>query len=128
MRRLGVAASDGLLLSWLTPEAADAQADEAHHLAPAAHVALYVRAAADVVATARLEAEIDRYAGFPAYAANFRRLGIDARATVLRPDDLAERLPAYRAAVDEVVLRAIVAEGTPAAYARFVQAAAVAAA
>lgn len=127
MRRLGATASDGLLLSWLTPEAAREQAAEAHGLASGAHVALYVRTAVEEAAIPRLEAEAARYAGFPAYAANLERLGIDAGATVLRPETVAEGLAAYRRHVDEVVLRAIVADESPAAYERFVQVAATAA-
>lgn len=127
MRELGATESDGLLLSWLTPEVASEQAAEAHRVAPGTHVALYVRTAVEAAAHARLEAEAARYAGFPAYAANFERLGIDPRATVLRADAVAEGLAAYRGGVDEVVLRAIVADESLAGYARFVQVAAGAA-
>jgi len=126
MRRLAVTASDGVLLSWLTPQAARSQAHEAHDLAPDAHVALYVRAATDPAAIARLDAEADRYAGYPAYAANFERLGIAAGDTVLRPHEVADGLAAYRDVVDEVVLRAIVADDTVDAYLSFIAAAAAA--
>ncbi|MFD4958527.1 LLM class flavin-dependent oxidoreductase [Microbacterium sp. NPDC058389] len=126
MRRLGATVSDGVLLSWLTPDAARAQAREAHETAAAAHVALYVRAAADVAAVGRLDVEAERYAGYPSYAANFARLGIAARDTVLRPDGFAAGLAEYRAAVDEVVLRAIVPGDDAADYLAFVEAAAAA--
>lgn len=126
MRRLGATGADGVLLSWLTSDAALAQAGEAHATAAAAHVALYVRAAVDAAAVGRLDAEADRYAGYPSYAANFARLGISARDTVLRPHDFAQGLAAYRAAVDEVVLRAIVAGDDAADYLAFVEAAAAA--
>jgi alkanesulfonate monooxygenase SsuD/methylene tetrahydromethanopterin reductase-like flavin-dependent oxidoreductase (luciferase family) len=122
MRRLGATASDGLLLSWLPPAQARAQRDEAHDIAPATHVALYVRTATDAAAVARLDAETERYAGYPAYAANFARLGIEARDTVIRPDAVGEGVAAYRATVDEVVLRAITAEETLDDYLRFVEA------
>jgi alkanesulfonate monooxygenase SsuD/methylene tetrahydromethanopterin reductase-like flavin-dependent oxidoreductase (luciferase family) len=128
MRRLGATASDGLLLSWLTPPQARAQGDEAHQVAPSAHVALYVRAATDAAAAGRLDAETERYAGYPAYAANFARLGIAARDTVIRPDAVDEGIAAYRAAVDEVVLRAITADETLDHYLRFIDAVAAAAA
>lgn len=120
MRRLGAEASDGLLLSWLTPEAAATQATEAHAVAPSAHVALYVRAATDPAARVPLEAETRRYAGVPAYAANFARLGIEAGDTVIAPDRLAAGVAAYRTTVDELVLRAIVADETVEAYLGFV--------
>lgn len=125
MRRLGAEASDGLLLSWLTPEVAAQQADEAKAVSPGTHVALYVRAALDPAAVPRLEAETARYAGYPAYAANLERLGIDAAETTVRPGD-ARRLARYRSAVDEVVLRAITASDDVDDYLRFVDAVAAA--
>lgn len=128
MRALAAEASDGLLLSWLTPDAARAQAAEAHDVDASTHVALYVRAAADPAAVARLDDETARYAGYPQYAANFARLGIQAADTVIRPDGLADGIRRYRDAVDELVLRAIVPEETASAYQRFVQAVATAAA
>lgn len=126
MRRLGAESSDGLLLSWLTPEAALAQSREAHTTAATAHVALYVRAATDPAALGRLDVEAERYAGYPSYAANFARLGIRSHDTVLRPDAFAAGLDAYRGAADEVVLRAIVAGDEAADYLAFVEAAAAA--
>ena len=124
MRRLGAERSDGLLLSWLTPEAARAQSAEAHALAPSAHVALYVRTAADTAAVPRLETEVERYAGYPQYAANLARLGLRAADTVLWPDALGSGIRHYQDTVDELVLRAIVADETADAYLDFVQAAA----
>lgn len=120
MRRLGAEASDGVLLSWLTPDVAARQADEAHAVAAAAHAALYVRAAVDAAAVARLEDETARYASYPAYAANFARLGIDAGQTTIHPDGGHTSIAAYRAAVDEVVLRAITAADEVDEYLRFI--------
>ncbi|HEY9309865.1 MAG TPA: LLM class flavin-dependent oxidoreductase [Microbacterium sp.] len=122
MRRAGAGASDGLLLSWLTPAAATAQAARAHAIAPGTHVALYVRTAADVAALAALDEETARYAGYPAYAANFARLGLAAADTVIRPADLGDRIVAYRAGVDEVVLRAITPTGGVDDHLRFIDA------
>jgi alkanesulfonate monooxygenase SsuD/methylene tetrahydromethanopterin reductase-like flavin-dependent oxidoreductase (luciferase family) len=122
MRRAGAAASDGVLLSWLTPAAATAQAARAHAIAPGTHVALYVRTAADAAAAAALDEETLRYAGYPAYAANFARLGIAAADTVIRPTDLGDRIGAYRAGVDEVVLRAITPTGSADDHLRFIDA------
>lgn len=120
MRDLAVSTSDGALLSWLTPDIAAEQAIEAHDVAPGAHVALYVRTAVDAAATARLHDEAARYGTYPAYAANFRRLGITARDTVIAPPD--HLLAAYRAAVDEVVLRAITPGDGADDYVRFAEA------
>ena len=119
MRRRGVEASDGLLLSWLTPGLAGRQSAEAHDVAAATHVALYVRAA--------FEDETARYASYPAYAANFARLGVVAADTTFAARDAAERLAAYRGAADEIVLRAITAHDGVDDYLRFVDAAASAA-
>ncbi len=119
MRRAGAAASDGLLLSWLTPGAAATQAEEARAVAPDAHVALYVRTALEAGAVPRLADETRRYAGYPAYAANFARLGLPAADTTIGPDRAAERIAAYRGTVDEVVLRAITAREEPEEYERF---------
>jgi alkanesulfonate monooxygenase SsuD/methylene tetrahydromethanopterin reductase-like flavin-dependent oxidoreductase (luciferase family) len=122
MRRAGATASDGVLLSWLTPEIAAAQAREAHALAGTAHVALYVRTATNPAAEAALDDEAQRYAGYPAYAANFSRLGVDAADTVIRPAELRDRIAAYRAAAEEVVLRAITASGSADEHLRFIDA------
>jgi len=122
MRRTGAEASDGLLLSWLTPEIAADQARHAHELARTAHVALYVRTAADPDAISALDEEAQRYAGYPAYAANFARLGVQAAETVIRPAALRDRIAAYRAAADEVVLRAITASGSLDEHLRFIDA------
>ncbi|MET0827980.1 MAG: LLM class flavin-dependent oxidoreductase [Microbacterium sp.] len=122
MRRLAVDATDGVLLSWLTPAGARHQAAEAHASAPQTHVALYIRTALDPAARLRLQTETARYAGFPAYAANFARLGIDPDDTVLDAGvhPLPARLDDYRHAVDEVVLRAITVGDTFDDYRRFI--------
>lgn len=123
MRRLGATAADGILLNWLTPAAAKDAADEAHALNPSARVALYVRAALDPAALSRLEAEADRYGAVPSYRANFARLGFEPRAASL-PDPggtaPAQTVRDYRDAVDEVVLRVVVAQDTVEDYLRFV--------
>jgi alkanesulfonate monooxygenase SsuD/methylene tetrahydromethanopterin reductase-like flavin-dependent oxidoreductase (luciferase family) len=118
MRRLAANDADGPLLSWLTPAVARDEAAEAHAIA-ADHVALYVRTALDPAASTRLAEEADRYGGYPAYAANFARLGIGPRDTVMDAATFDALLPAYRAAVDEVVIRAIPATDDLEAYVRF---------
>ncbi len=107
MRRLGAERAHGLLLSWLTPDLAGDQAGQAHAVSPDAHVALYVRTAVEHDAGSRLAEEARRYGGYPAYAANFDRLGIRAEQTVLDGEAFEERVRGYRDAVDEVVLRVI---------------------
>jgi alkanesulfonate monooxygenase SsuD/methylene tetrahydromethanopterin reductase-like flavin-dependent oxidoreductase (luciferase family) len=123
MRHLAVADSDGVLLSWLTPEIARTQASEAHAVSPRAYVALYVRTALDPAAGAALYDEAARYASSPAYRANFERHGITAGQTVLDPasEDLAQRLEDYRNGPDEVVLRVITPTGSLEDHLRFIE-------
>jgi len=125
MRSLAVQESDGVLLSWLNPPAAHEQAQDAHASTPGTHVALYVRAALESAAHDRLREETARYARFPAYAANFARLGIDPHDTVLdaADHDVGSRLSDYRRGANEVVLRAITAADTLDDYWRFLDAA-----
>ncbi|WP_460772031.1 LLM class flavin-dependent oxidoreductase [Microbacterium sp. GXF7504] len=123
MRRLGAAHADGVLLSWLPPADAAAQAQEAHEVADGAHAALYVRTALDDAGSERLRREAERYAALPQYGANLARIGADVTDTVLTGPGVESGLDAYRDAVDEVVLRAIVAEDTADAYRTFVEAA-----
>jgi len=126
MRRLAVDASDGVLLSWLTPDAAREQSAEARAAASDAHVALYVRTALDPATHRRLHVEKHRYASVPAYAANFARQRAHVDETVLDAGShpIEDLLGRYRAAVDEVVLRAITPDDTLADCLRFVDAAA----
>ncbi|MBD7956506.1 LLM class flavin-dependent oxidoreductase [Microbacterium sp. Sa4CUA7] len=122
MRRLAAGQSDGVLLSWLDPQTAAEQAVTAHAEAVGAHVALYVRTVVDPAADARLQAETDRYAGFASYAANFARLGVAPRTTVIdSAADMPSAVAAYRSAVDEVVLRAVTADDDPEAYVAFAE-------
>ena len=109
MRHLAVLESNGVLLSWLTPEVAVAQAAEARAAASDAHVALYVRTALHPDSHRRLHVEKHRYASIPSYAANFARQRAHVDETVLDAGShpIAERLDSYRSAVDEVVLRVI---------------------
>ena len=123
MRRLGAEHADGVLLNWVTPAVAAAQAAALRD--PGAYVAAYVRTAVDDsaggAALARLAEETARYAAYPNYAANFARLGIDAADTTFAGGEaLREGLPAYREAVDEVVLRAITPDDTAEAYLDFI--------
>lgn len=121
MRRLGARRAGGVLLNWVTPDDAARQTVDMHEEAAATHVALYVRTAVDADASPRLREEIARYAAYPNYAANFARMGVDAGETVLEGVDAARRsIPAYAAAVDEVVLRAITASDTLEDYLSFV--------
>ncbi len=115
--------ADAVLLNWLTPG----------HVAPSAALTLeaaaaagrprprivgYVRVALDE-GMERLRTEAGRYASYPAYAANFARMGANAiETTVHGPDRVAIRagLAPYFGELDETVVRCIAADESPEAY------------
>jgi alkanesulfonate monooxygenase SsuD/methylene tetrahydromethanopterin reductase-like flavin-dependent oxidoreductase (luciferase family) len=112
--------ADGVLLNWVTPEYARRSADivregaaEAKRKAPTIYA--YVRFALGAAGRARTADEADRYAGVPAYGANFARMGVKPIETAIAVDSPAEVGPAlarWRGAVDEVVLRAVTPHDT----------------
>ncbi|HWI30301.1 MAG TPA: LLM class flavin-dependent oxidoreductase [Microbacterium sp.] len=129
MRELGSREADGVLLNWVTPRVgADQAAEQRELVAPRpTRVVAYARTIVDAAARERLEREVSRYATAPKYAANFVRLGIDPFATVLpQPgdDDIRPGVAAFAAAVDEVVLRAIVPDDDVTSYLDFLEQAA----
>lgn len=111
-RALAARVADGVLLNWLDAgSSAVAMADLRRDAdGRAVRGILYARTIADAAARPALEREARRYAGYPAYAANFARLGIDPMATTI---DLGEpAATAAFAAVDELVLRAVTPTGS----------------
>jgi alkanesulfonate monooxygenase SsuD/methylene tetrahydromethanopterin reductase-like flavin-dependent oxidoreductase (luciferase family) len=120
MCRLAGEVADGVLLNWLTPEYARASAQEVRAGATAAgrptpKIYTYVRFAMGPGAAEKVRAESARYAGVPAYAANFERMGTkpeDTAIVVQSPDEVAPALAKWAGAVDEVVLRAITVHDT----------------
>jgi alkanesulfonate monooxygenase SsuD/methylene tetrahydromethanopterin reductase-like flavin-dependent oxidoreductase (luciferase family) len=117
MRRLGVRETDGVLLNWLTPEAARrALAEKSSDLADLtdkqAEVALYIRTALGQDGRPVLEREAARYEAIPSYAANFARLGFRALESAVygeTPQEIREGLERFLGTVDEPVVRAITA-------------------
>ena len=112
--------ADGVLFNWLTPEHARASAELVRQGAAKAKrkpptLFAYVRLAVGAAGVARVKKEADRYAGIPAYAANFRRMGVDPSTTAIavsRADMVAPALAQWRGVVDEVVLRALPGDDT----------------
>ena len=112
--------ADGVLFNWLTAEYARRSAELVVKGAKAAgrpvpRTYAYVRVALGPAATERLHDEGGRYAGIPAYAAHFERMGVkpvDTAIAATSSQGIASALAAWRGAVDEVVLRAIVAKDT----------------
>ena len=75
----------------------------------------YVRLAMGAPGLARLDDEGGRYAGIPAYAAHFERMGVkpvDTAIAATSAEGIKRALAAWDGAVDEVVLRAITAKDT----------------
>lgn len=120
MCRLAGEVADGVLLNWLTPEHARASADLVRAGAaaagrPAPTIYAYVRLAIGPAGSAKVVEEGARYAGIPAYGANFARMGVKPETTaiaVASADMVPAALGRWRGAVDEVVLRAITTEDT----------------
>ncbi len=121
MRRLAAERAEGVLLNWVPAAQVAEQRTEARALSAACRVAVYVRTALDPAASGRLAAEAARYGSYPNYAANLARLGVAAADTAFDSTvALSAGIGAYRAAADEVVLRAITATDDAAAYERFI--------
>jgi alkanesulfonate monooxygenase SsuD/methylene tetrahydromethanopterin reductase-like flavin-dependent oxidoreductase (luciferase family) len=112
--------ADGVLFNWLTPEYARRSAELVRAGAKAAgrqmpRTYAYVRVALGPAAGARLHDEGGRYAAIPAYGAHFERMGVkpvDTGIAANSPADIKAGLAAWQGAVDEIVLRAIVAKDT----------------
>ena len=132
MCRVAGEVADGVLLNWLTPAHVRPSAEVVERAAaeagrPRPQIDGYVRTALGAAAVARLRQEADRYGSFPAYAANFARMGAEPMATAVVGETAAEirrGLAAFDPLLDETVIRAIVAEETAAAYLELLTAAA----
>ena len=120
MCRLAGEIADGVLLNWLTPEHALRSAEWVRAGAeaagrPAPRLAAYVRVAVGPGSAARLEEEGRRYAGIPAYADHFARMGVPPGATAVAAATAAavpEALARWERVLDDVVVRAITARDT----------------
>ncbi|HKD00148.1 MAG TPA: LLM class flavin-dependent oxidoreductase [Methylomirabilota bacterium] len=120
MCRLAGEVSDGVLFNWLTPEYARESAKLVREGAakgnrPVPRLCAYVRVALGPGASDRLEEEGKRYAGVPAYGANFTRMGLKPVETAIAadtPDAVKRGLAKWQGAVDEIVIRAITAKDT----------------
>lgn len=122
MCRLTGEVADGVLLNWLTPEQARESGETIREVAvvagrPVPAIAAYVRVA-QPSGRDRLAVEADRYASFPQYGAHFARMGVPAIETTVSGTDteIQNGLSAFDDMVDEVILRAIVADESLAAY------------
>jgi alkanesulfonate monooxygenase SsuD/methylene tetrahydromethanopterin reductase-like flavin-dependent oxidoreductase (luciferase family) len=120
MCQLAGEVADGVLFNWLTPAHARQSAEWVRAGATAAgrqppRLFAYVRAALGAAAAPRLADEGARYAGIPAYASHFARMGVDPVETAVAgetPAALAAGLARWQGVVDELVVRAITAQDT----------------
>jgi alkanesulfonate monooxygenase SsuD/methylene tetrahydromethanopterin reductase-like flavin-dependent oxidoreductase (luciferase family) len=104
--RLGGEVADGVLLNWCSPErVAEAHrtvreaAERAERDPEAITIAVYVRAAFDTHSADALRLAAGEYASYPAYARQFRRMGLGAEADAAadarrrgRPDQVPQAL------------------------------------
>src|ERR1043166_100377 len=120
MCRLAGEIADGVLFNWLTPEYAKRSAELVREGAAAAKrktpvTYAYVRLAMGAAGLARLDDEGGRYAGIPAYAAHFERMGVkpvDTAVAGQAPADIRAGLAKWKGAGDEGGLRAITGRDT----------------
>jgi alkanesulfonate monooxygenase SsuD/methylene tetrahydromethanopterin reductase-like flavin-dependent oxidoreductase (luciferase family) len=124
--------SDGVLLNWLTaeyvaPSAAVVNAAAQGAGRPRPLILGYVRTVYGPGARDIFAEEAGRYGGYPAYAANFTRMGTPAEATAVIGDTAAEiqaGLAPFAHELDETVVRAITGEESGDAYMALLEAAA----
>ena len=129
IRKLGAEKSDGLLLSWLTPDAAteaiaDLRRDEAAVGRSGVQGILYTRTSVTPEGLRAMVAEAARYQLIPSYSANFDRIHAKAIDTTIyekESDRLAFRIDQYTQSVNEIVLRAITGVNTVDAYVRVLE-------
>jgi len=120
MCRLAGEVADGVLFNWLTPDYARASAERVREGAAAARrqppkLYAYVRVALGPGAEDRLQQEANRYAGIPAYAANFARMGLKPVETAIAapmPDAVKRGLAQWEGIVDQTIIRSITAKDT----------------
>lgn len=118
--------ADGVLLNWLTPDSAAELGQITRNASSASPtIRAYIRTAASVEASQRLQRECAAYESYPSYARHFARMGVTAMDTCILGNAISinERFEGY-AGCDEVVARAIVGEESTAAYLEVLNAAA----
>ncbi|HLN13974.1 MAG TPA: LLM class flavin-dependent oxidoreductase [bacterium] len=131
MCRLAGEVSDAVLFNWLTPAQTRESADLVRAGAAAAgrqapKIFAYVRLSLGAAARAKVLAEGARYAGIPAYGAQFARMKVAPIETAIAADspaEVAHALDAWRGSVDELILRAITGTETVDEYLALVRAA-----
>ncbi len=116
--------ADGVLLDWPAPGYAVVAAEivargAAEVERPRPWIGGYVFTAVGSPGNAKLRREAEHYAAIPSYAAHFARMGVEPMETVAYGEDAAALEPSlatYDAVLDEMVVRAVVAEVTAPGY------------
>ena len=123
MCRLAGTSAGGVILNWLTPDAAEKLSrvtrDGAVESGKATtEIVAYVRTAASRAAQSRLTTESSAYESYPAYARHFARIGSSALGTTVNgtSEEIDRYFREFSPAVDEVVARAITNGDTLADY------------
>jgi alkanesulfonate monooxygenase SsuD/methylene tetrahydromethanopterin reductase-like flavin-dependent oxidoreductase (luciferase family) len=131
MRRLAAEHADGVLLNWLTPEAAAGRREEMRTIRAEAGVsapfmtAAFVRVAIGDAAIARLRHEAEKYESFPAYGKHFAEMGVGAFETAVAAtsvEEAADGLLPFIGALDHAVLRCVVGSDDDPSYLTLVEA------
>ncbi len=131
MRRLAAERAEGVLLNWLTPQAATERRDEMRQVREQAGInepfmtAAFIRVAIGDASIERLRGEADRYESFPAYGKHFTEMGVGAFETAVAArsvEEAAHGLLPFLDALDHAVLRCVVAEEDDASYLKLIEA------
>lgn len=124
--------ADGVLFDWVSPAYAERARGIALDAADAADrpvpwTAAYIFTALGDASAAKLREQAAYYAAIPAYAAHFERMGAGPLATTTSGDDhpaLQKALSPFSEALDELVVRPVVAQEDAMAYLEVLHAAA----
>lgn len=131
MRRLAAEHADGVLLNWLTPDAAADRRAELQGIRRDAGIsdpfmtAAFVRVAIGDKAIDRLRHEAEKYESFPSYGKHFAEMGGGAFETAVAAttiDEAADGLVPFIRSLDHAVLRCVVDEETDENYLELVEA------
>lgn len=131
MRRLAAEQADGVLLNWLTPDAAASRRAEMEQIRADAAVsqpfmtAAFIRVAIGDAAIDRLRHEAEKYESFPSYGKHFAEMGVGAFETAVAAtsvEEAADGLVPFLAALDHAVLRCVVGEENDEQYLQLVEA------
>jgi alkanesulfonate monooxygenase SsuD/methylene tetrahydromethanopterin reductase-like flavin-dependent oxidoreductase (luciferase family) len=131
MRRLAAEHAEGVLLNWLTPQAAAERRDEMNEIRQQAGVvapfmtAAFIRVAIGDASIERLRVEAARYESFPSYGKHFAEMGVGAFETAVAAssvEEAAEGLRPFLESLDHAVLRCVVASEDDDSYLQLVEA------